>query len=298
MSHAVYKSAAELMGFSVKNCAALPAPAGVLMCPPDHYEVRDDRNPFAAWRGGWVDGPLARKQWTAFRDRLQAAQVAVSLLAPAAGLGDMVFCASQAFAGLTTRGERLCLPGCAQTPARRREVEAFEAWFAAAGYKLARFRGQGLAFEGAADAVWHPGRRLIWGGYGFHSDAGAYEELARLFEASVAALKLVNEKFPYLNSCFCPLSQEAVFIYPSAFDGVSLELIFRLFPVIIAAPEVEAIRQMACGAVAAGKTVFVQRGASNAARHLAALDLTVEEVDGAEFIKRGGGLRSLAMPLY
>ena len=47
MSATIYKSVAQLQGFSAKSCAAMPEPARVLMCPPDHYELRDVRNPFA-----------------------------------------------------------------------------------------------------------------------------------------------------------------------------------------------------------------------------------------------------------
>ncbi|MDD5657394.1 MAG: hypothetical protein PHF00_09100, partial [Elusimicrobia bacterium] len=174
-----------------------------------------------------------------------------------------------------------------------------EAWFREAGYRLGAIKDRDAAFAGAGDAIWHPGRRLIWGGFGFYSDAAVYDEVARLFSAPVALLKLVNEKLPRLDSCFCPLTAESVLIYPSAFDSRSLELIFRLFPVIITASEPEAMNQMVCNSVViGGKTVILQRGARNAARHLSALGLEVVEVDVSEFIKGGGGAQSLKLFVY
>jgi len=299
MSDTVYKSVAELKGFSLKNCAPMPEPVKALMCPPDHYEARDERNPFAAGHAGRVNRPLARKQWVAVHDALVACGLEVVLIPARTGLADMVFCSNQTFAGLTPKLERLCLLGSMRYPYRRPEVTDFEVWFREAGYRVAALKDKTLTFEGAGDAIWHPGKRLVWGGCGFRSDAAAYGELARAFAAPVVALKLVNENFPQLDTCFCPLTPEAVLIYPPAFAAASLELIFRLFPVIIAASEPEAVRQMACNAVVVGcKTVILQRGAADVARHVAALGLEVAEVDASEFIKGGGGARALQILVY
>ena len=298
MSDTVYKTAAELKGFSLKNCPTMPEPAKVLMCTPDHYEARDERNPFAVGHAGRVNANLARRQWTDLHDAFIATGLEVALVPGTPGLADMVFCANQTFAGLTARMERLCVRGAMRYPSRRREVAVFEAWFRGAGYRTAALKDQGLTFEGSGDALWHPGRRLIWGGCGFRTDAGAYDELARLFGTPVFLLKLVNEKFPHLDTCFCPLTQEAVLLYPSAFDAASLELIFRLFPVIITASEPEAVRQMACNTVVVGRTAVMQKGAVNAARHVAAMGLEVSPVDVSEFIKGGCGIHALKMFVY
>ena len=299
MSDTVYRSIAELKGFSAKNCLPMPEPVRALMCQPDYYEARDERSPFAAGRQGRINPQLAREQWLGLRGALAAAGLEVSCIPPLPGLSEMVFCSNQAFVGLTPKLERVCLLSSMRYSSRRREVAAFEKWFREAGYHVAALKDTGAIFEGAGDAVWHPGKRLIWGGCGFFTDAGIYEELARVFASPVVLLKLVNERFSHLDACFCPLTQEAVLIYPAAFDAASLELIFRLFPVIITASEHEAMRQMACNAaVIGGKTVLLQSGTVNAARHLGALGLEVVTADVSEFIKGGGGPRALRMPVY
>jgi len=299
MSASVYRTVAQLKGLSQKNCAPMPEPARVLMCPPDHYEGRDERNPFAAGHVGRINRHLARKQWQEVCDAFSACGLKVSLMPALPGLADMVFCANQTFVGLTQKMERLCLLGSLRYASHRGEAAAFEAWFREAGYRVVALKNRTMTFGGSGDALWHPGKRLVWGGCGFRSDAASYEELARLYGAPVVVLKLVNERFPQLDTCFCPLTQETVLIYPSAFDAASLELIFRLFPVIITAAEPEAVRQMACNAVVvSGKTVILQRGAVNAARHLAALGLDIVEVDTSEFIKGGGGIHAMKMFVY
>ncbi|MDD5630309.1 MAG: amidinotransferase, partial [Elusimicrobia bacterium] len=122
MSDTVYKSVSQLKGFSVKNCATAPEPSKVLMCPPDHYEARDDRNPFSSGQSGRINAHLARKQWEELRDAFVAAGLEVALVPAPAGLVDMVFCANQTFAGLPGKMERLCVLGSLRYPARRREA--------------------------------------------------------------------------------------------------------------------------------------------------------------------------------
>ncbi|MDE2038889.1 MAG: hypothetical protein KGO96_11175 [Elusimicrobia bacterium] len=283
MSTNLYRSISDLKGFSLKNCPSMPDPTGVLMCPPDYY----------------AGGEPARKQWEDLKSTFETAGKPVSLIQPSEGLGDMVFCANQALVGLTPQMERLCIPSQMRHSSRRHEVPAFEAWFGAQGYRVLRLKDSALLFEGSRDAVWHPGKRLLWGGHGFLSQVEAYEEVAKAFGSPVIALKLVNEKFCRLDSCFCPLTSEAVLIYPSAFDAASLELILKMFPIVLTAGETEAGHFMACNAcVLDATTAVLQRGAPNVARHMAGMGLRVIEADTSEFIKSGGSVYALKMFIY
>lgn len=299
MSTNVYKSVADLKGFSLKNCPSMPDPSGVLMCSPDYFDVVDVKNPFMSGQVGTVNRTLARKQWEELRVAFETAGKPVSLIQPLEGLEDMVFCANQTLVGLTPKMERVCLLGNMRHPSRRREVPAFESWFKREGYRIARLKDSTLLFEGAGDALWHPGKRLLWGGHGFRSQPEAYDEVARVFETPVVLLKLVNEKFYHLDTCFCPLTPEAVLIYPSAFDAASLELILKIFPVVLTASESEASRYMACNAaVLDGRTAVVQRGTTSVSRHMGGMGLNVVEVDTSEFIKSGGSVYCLKAFVY
>jgi N-dimethylarginine dimethylaminohydrolase len=299
MNTRLYASAADLKGFSVKNCPPLPAPAAMLMCPPDYYDVSEPRNPFMAVSLGTVNKTLARAQWRAVVDAIEAHGKKVHLIDPVLGLEDMVFAANQTLTGLGGRMEKICLLSQMRHPARRGEVAHFERWFSGRGYRTVRLSDPTLTFEGMGDCLWHPGRRLLWGGYGFRTDSEVYEEVARVFEVPVVILKLVNERFYHLDTCFCPLSPEAVLIYPPAFDPHSLELILKIFPIVLAAEEKEAVEKMACNAlVLDSRTALIQAGAVNAARHMRALGLEVVELDTSEFIKSGASVFCLKMPLY
>jgi N-dimethylarginine dimethylaminohydrolase len=295
----VYKTIADLKGFSLKSCGPMPEPGEVLMCSPDHFEIVDVKNPFMSGHVGTINRSLARRQWETVKNSFELAGKRVDVIEPLEGLEDMTFCANQTFVGLTPTMERICLLSQMRHPSRRREVPAFEAWFKKRGYKIAKLKDSSLHFEGAGDAIWHPGKRLLWGGHGFRSQPEAYEDVARLFQTPVVLLKLVNEKFYHLDTCFCPLTSESVLIYPSAFDADSLELILKIFPVVLTASENEASRHMACNAaVLDGKTAVVQKGAATVARHMAGMGLRVVEVDTSEFIKSGGSVYCLKMFVY
>lgn len=300
MSSNVYRDVTSLKGFSLKNCPSMDEPAAVLLCPPDHYQVLAIKNPFMSGHVGAVDHAKARRQWEALVAAFRAAGLGVETIEPTPGLEDMVFCANQSLAGTRPDGEKVAVLASMRHASRRREVEAFETWYKARGYRVVKLKGVGPStFEGSGDAVWHPGKRLLWGGYGFRSDPEVFEQVAEAFKTPVILLKLVNERFFHLDTCFCPLTAESVLIYPSAFDAASLELILKIFPVVVTAAEPDAIGKMACNAaVVRSRTALIQQGASASIGHMRALGLEVVEVDTSEFIKSGGSVYCMKQFLF
>jgi N-dimethylarginine dimethylaminohydrolase len=294
----IYQNATELKGFSVKNCPSMPAPGSVLMCEPRYYTVTEGRNPYMTASIGKVDSEKAMTQWQGVKTAFEELGMPVSTIDPVEGLEDMVFAANQTFTGLTRKMEKVCVLSHMRHPARRGEVVHFEKWFRDAGYKIINLKDKALTFEGMGDCVWHPGKRLLWGGFGFRSDPEIYQELAEAFEAPVVLLKLVHEKFYHLDTCFCPLTPEAVLIYPPAFSPESLELILKLFPIVLAADEKEASSKLACNASIVESTAIIQKGAETAIRQINAIGLKVREEDTSEFLKSGASSFCLKMHLY
>lgn len=280
MNTQIYSHVNDLKGFSIKNCPSIPNPGGVLMCPPANGSI------------------AAKAQWDSVKASYEQAGKSVRVLQAPGDPADLVFAASQAFCGVTSRMERICVPSHFRSPGRRKDP-VFEEWFKSEGYQVRRLSDSSANFEGMSDCRWHPGKRLLWGGYGFRTDPEVYEELAEIFEAPVARLKLVNERFSRLGSCFCPLNQEAALIYPPAFDAQSLELILKLFPIVLAVDESEAAAYMPCNAaIVDGRLAIIQKGASAAVRHLKAVGFNVVEVDAGEFARGGGSVFSLGLPVF
>lgn len=300
MSAKVYMNVHQLKGFSIKNCPPMEEPSGVLMCRPDDYQVLAVKNPYMRGHVGAVDVPKARRQWAQVKEAFDAAGCPVSLIDPTPGLEDMVFCANQSLAGTRPGGERVALLSSMRHASRQREVEAFEAWYGERGYRVVRLKSGGHAtFEGSGDAVWHPGRRLIWGGYGFRTDPEVFVQVAEAFKTPVVLLKLVNARFYHLDTCFCPLTPESVLIYPAAFEAASLELILKIYPIVVTANESDAVSRMACNAsVVRSRTAIVQKGSIGVANHMHALGLGVCEVETSEFIKSGGSVYCLKQLLW
>lgn len=298
MNVRIYQSAADLKGFSIKNCPSMPPPAGLLMCDPGHYDVTEGRNPFMTANVGKVDRAKAVRQWEDVKKTFEELGMPVEVVESVAGLEDMVFAANQTFTGLTRTMEKVCLLGQMRHPARRAEVPHYERWFERKGYRIVRLKDPAATFEGMGDCLWHPGKRLLWGGYGFRTDPEVYEQVAKTFESPVVLLKLVHERFYHLDTCFCPLTQEAVLIYPSAFSPESLEMILKLFPIVLAADEAEASRRLACNSTIIDATAVVPLGVSAAVRQIKAIGLKIREVETSEFFKSGASSFCLKMHLY
>src|SRR3954469_15616464 len=116
------------------------------MCPPDHYGIEYEINPWMNRSLGAVR-ELAYAQWHALRDALTAHGAAVEELAPHPGLPDLVFTAN---AGLVFRGR--FLSSRFKHAVRARESPVFDAWFAGHGFAVDHLP-DGLYHEGAGDAL-------------------------------------------------------------------------------------------------------------------------------------------------
>ena len=276
----------------------MPLPGAALMCLPDYFDVVDEKNPFMRGQQGKVDRQLAKQQWAELRGAFEKIGVAISTLPPLAGCEDMVFCANPVFAGLNGEGEHLCVLGRMRHKSRAAEVAAHGSWYAANGYRVQPIAGGGV-FEGSGDAIWHPGRRLIWGGYGRRTEAGIYEKLGEVFGAPVIPLELTTELFYHLDTCFCPVNAETVLVYPRALTGEGMRIISRLFQDVIEVNEYEAASVMACNGTAFfGKYFVVQRGAKEVNGRLRGRGFEVIEVDTSEFLKSGGSVFCMKMYLF
>src|SRR5262249_38648874 len=151
------------------TCRAMPLPMRLLMCPPTYFDIVDVKNPHMQGQIGCVDRASAARQWQDVRSAFERCGAEVALVESLAGCEDVVFCANQTFAGLDAAGRRICLLSHMKHESRRREVPAFASWFESAGYRIETLSNR-AGFEGSGDAIWHPGRGLIWGGWGHRTD--------------------------------------------------------------------------------------------------------------------------------
>lgn len=270
------------------------------MADPAGFCVQAAINPWmtdAAGNLNTVDTVAARAQWQALAAAYRAIGLGVQVVPAAAGLPDFCFCANQSLAFARPDGTHAALLACMNSPTRRPEVLHLERWYGAHGYALLRLPATAAPFEGTGDAIWHPGRRMLWGGVGPRTAAAVWPLVERLVQAPVATLRLTDPRYYHLDTCLCGLDEQTALVFPGAFDASSLELLRRGFARLIEVDEPEAAN-FACNAHCPdGRHVLVQQGSSRVARQLSRRGYNVIELETGEFMKSGGSVFCLKQEL-
>ncbi|MGA8016856.1 MAG: dimethylarginine dimethylaminohydrolase family protein [Candidatus Dormiibacterota bacterium] len=258
----------------------------VLMCPPAHFGVDYEINPWMHVEVP-VDRERAWRQWDSLRTTYQDMGVEVVLTDPRPGLPDMVFTANAA----VVRGDGAVLSRF-RHPQRQGEEGLWRAFLESWGMRV--FDTGGVAFEGAGDALFL-GDTLVCG-YGFRTDREAIPLVAQALDVEAVALELVDPRFYHLDTCFCPLDDRTVLLAPSAFSPESADLVRRLAARVIEVPP-EVAAGFACNALALDRTVVSSTAAQALAEPLAEAGYQVVGLPMTEFMKAGGGVRCLSLPL-
>lgn len=288
----VYRSVDDL-DFRFSECPVLPRPNRVVLTTPTHFDVEYVINPHMSENVGSVNKEVAFQQWKALRAAYTALDVSPIVVNGQRGLPDMVFCANQTLPfSLPEQDRRGVVLSRMHADERKDEVPYFADFFEGQGYEILKLPDDlDTDFEGMGDAIWHPGRTLLWGGYGFRTGPEAYEALSDLLEIPVIILALTDPDYYHLDTCFCPLDPEHVIIAPAAFDEEGLALIERGFDTVIEAPDEEARHQFACNAHCPdGKHVLIQEGCEGTIDRLRTEGFLPIELDTSEFLKAGGSV--------
>lgn len=280
------------LDFEMGSLADMPPASRLVMTTPDHFSIDYVINPHMAGHVGTVDKTKARQQWDALKEAFARCELPIDVVEGMPGQPDMVFCANQTLPFLSNDGSKGVVLSNMHAPQRAGEVKHFEAWFSDQGCEIvdAIFHGD-VDFEGMGDALWHRGKRLLWGGHGFRTDLSVYETISKAVDAPVIALHLDDPEFYHLDTCLCILDEETALIYPPAYDAEGLALLRHFFPRIIEAPEREARELFACNAHSPdGKHVVIQRGCAETNKALGEHGFTVIEVNTDEYLKSGGSV--------
>ena len=294
-----YRTLSDL-DFVLESLPNLAPRRKVVMTSPEHFDVMYVINAHMAGNIGSVDSARAREQWANLRDEYRRCSIPVLEVEGIEGQPDMVFCANQTLPFLNNDGSKGVVLSKMYAPERAGEVVHFAEFFAGLGYQVLDGIALGDSeFEGMGDALWHSGKRLLWGGYGFRTDESVYRRIGERLDTRVLLLKLEDPDFYHLDTCLCILDERTALIYPGAFGSDGLALIRKFFPRIIEAPEDEARNLFACNAHSPdGKHVIIQRGClvTNAALREAGFD--VIEVDTDEFLKSGGSVFCMKLMIW
>jgi len=262
-----------------------------VMCPPEWYGVDYVLNPWMAGHVHRSSRDLAFAQWKGFHNVLRGV-ADVRLLHPEPGCPDMVFLGH---AALVHHG--VAAISSFHPTERRAESTYVRRWLASQGFLLWETPRE-TAFEGEGDLCFNDSGTALWAAHGVRTCKAAHRHVADAWHVPVESLHLVDPRFYHLDTCFTPLAGGYLLYYPGAFDAASLARIERVYPADrrIAVSEADATR-MACSALNLGRTVFTGEIGRELAGQLFDAGFDVVQLELGEFIKGGGGARSLALRL-
>jgi len=239
-----------------------------------------------------IDHAKALRQWQALYSALEKSGYVVETIHPVSGLEDMVFASNQAFVGYKEGMGKFVVPSRMVYPSCQREVSHFVDWYREHGYRVIELEFGDDYLEGHGDLLWHPDGSRIYAAYGFRTTLGGVEKFTAAMakmEIPVVPLQLVDRFCYHLDTCLCPLNNEAAFIYPGAYSAEALATLRRYWKRIYELIADEAHKFMGNGIVAGGNYITPYT-----TPHLEAMlreeKLTPLVLDTSEFEKAGGSL--------
>jgi N-dimethylarginine dimethylaminohydrolase len=258
----------------------------ILMCPPTHFGVIYEINPWMHVARP-VDPRRAADQWEGLYATYRELGVEVVVADPVPGLPDMVFTAN---AGVTG-GDRVVLSRF-RHPERQGEEAHWRELFRRRGTPT--LGTEGIPFEGAGDALF-VGDTLVCG-HGFRTDRAAIPLVASALGVDVVELELIDPRYYHLDTCFCPLDAGAILYAPAAFSPTSREVVQRLAGRIIEVPD-DLAAGFACNAMVVGDLVVSSEAVEGLSGQLREAGYRALGLPMGEFMKAGGGVRCLSLPI-
>jgi len=258
----------------------------ILVCDPSFYQINYEINPWMKLSSK-ADNSLAIQQWNYLVKELESLNVEVVRIPPEDNLPDMVFTAN---AGVLLYN--YIILSNFKHEERQGEKAFFKKWFEDNNIKVIEIT-KGIRFEGAGDCLVKDHTAFM--GYGFRTDQEAYyDNIWDILEVNSFRLKLLDPYFYHLDTCFCPLNNKQILVYPEAFDKNDMIHLRRNDFELLCVPKEDA-RKFACNAVLVGDHILIPKGCDETKDILTQNYYIVHELDMSEFIKAGGACKCLTM---
>ncbi len=257
----------------------------LLLCPPDHYEIEYEINPWMS-RARAADKPLVKAQWTRLFETLSSLDTTVHQITPAEKLPDMVFTAN---AGLAVA--RKFIPSNFRHKERAGEAPLFAKWMEQRGYEIL-WLPEDLYFEGEGDALF--AGDALFCGYKFRTDINSHRAVADMLGCLVISVELVDPRFYHIDTCFCPLTDGGAMWFPAAFDEYGQHAIRDHLTNLIDVSEEEA-GVFCCNAVVLERDIVLPEGAPKLVAQLRDRGYNCHPLPMSEFLKAGGACKCLTM---
>jgi N-dimethylarginine dimethylaminohydrolase len=260
------------------------------MCPPVHFAVTYAINPWMDPTAP-VDPARALAQWAELRATYERLGHRVDVVAPLAGLPDMVFAAN---GGLVVGGRGVSARF--RYAERTGEERAFHDALETLGVRDLRRPEHVSEGEGDFLVAGGPDSRLVLAGTGFRTTPGAHAEVAAALDAEVVPLELVDPRFYHLDTCLAVLADDAVALFAPAFSPAALAEVHRRFATVVEVGERDAV-VLGLNAVSDGRTVVLEAAAVDFAAQLRAMGFATAGVEMSELRKAGGAVKCCTLEL-
>jgi len=259
----------------------------ILMCRPEYFGIEYEINPWMHV-SVVVDHELAQTQWQALHRTYTDLDVSIELAEPVPGLPDMVFTAN---AAVVWDGKAVL--SNFHHDERHREEMYWRAELERLGFDVYQIP-HAVSFEGAGDALF-VGETLFCG-FGFRTDREAHDLVGPILGVEVVSLELADPRFYHLDTCFCPLNASTVLYAPDAFSSESARVIRDRVAHVIEVP-VDVAAGFACNAMPVGDRVISSLAAGQLEKSLTDAGFVTVALPMSEYMKSGGGVRCLSLPL-
>jgi N-dimethylarginine dimethylaminohydrolase len=261
----------------------------ILMCPPTYFTVDYVINPWMAGHEDTLSLELAQTQWQRLHDAISEVANVVTM-DPQPDLPDMVFTAN---AGVVYG--RKAIASHFMPHERRPEESHFKKWFRDNGFDLLDL-DEKIGFEGAGDCLLDRRGPWLWTGHGFRTEKEAHAEIQNFFDVDLISIRLTDERFYHIDTCFCPLTDGFLMYHPPAFDYESrIAIESRIPPHKRIIVDTQDAGNFGCNAVNVGDQVFLHRASDPMKARLMLAGFKVHEIELTEFLKAGGSAKCLTL---
>ena len=263
----------------------------LMVCPPIHFSVNYDINPWMTRNVGY-SAPDAQRQWDRLMETFTvAANVTLIPMEPGEHVPDLVFTSNAALIC-----GNLAVLSSFRHPERRREQGHYRVGLAKAGFATTYL--QQTYFEGAGDAIFDPVRPILYAGYGWRSERNATLQLQELVGCRVMPLLLVDERFFHLDMVMCPLSSGHVMVHMDALSPHAQTLLRRTIdPGYLIEVGIDDALSFACNSVELGDAIVMHSCTRKLRERLNYAGYRVFQTELSEFHKAGGSARCLTLKL-
>jgi len=263
----------------------------LLVCPPTHYSVNYDINPWMTRNVGY-SAPDAQRQWDRLIETLTVAgNVQITSIEPSEYVPDLVFTSNAALIC-----GNLAVLSSFRYPERRREQGHYRIGLTKAGFATTYL--QQTYFEGAGDAIFDRVRPILYAGYGWRSERNATLQLQELVGCRVMPLLLVDERFFHLDLALCSLSSGHVMVYMDAFSPHAQTQIRRTIdPGYLIELGIDDALSFACNSVEIDDAIVMHSCTRRLRERLNHAGYRVFQTELTEFHKAGGSAKCLTLKL-